>query len=84
MPDRIHPKLAQDQRPFFGQILQPKQIPLELELIVQVNIEAKEIDILRQQILGRRIGGVGEEGVGIDLASDSNQMLDKLGDPPDA
>ena len=55
MPDRIHAELAQHEWPIFGQILQAQQVTLELALVVQVNVEAKEIDILREEKFGRRI-----------------------------
>ena len=40
MPDGIHAELAQNERPIFGQILQAQQVPLELALVVQVNVKA--------------------------------------------
>src|SRR6478672_7112761 len=72
MSDRVHAEFAKDQRTLACKILQPQQIPLELVLIVEVNIETAKIGILRQQIFGRRIGGVGKEGVRINRASDSD------------
>src|SRR4026208_193560 len=48
VPNRVHPEFTKDKRALFGEILQSKKITLEVALIVQVNVEAKEIDILRQ------------------------------------
>src|SRR4030095_3077240 len=48
VPDRLHPKFAKDKRTLLGEILQSEEITLEVALLVQVNIEAKEIDVLRQ------------------------------------
>src|SRR5258708_1333994 len=79
MTDRVHTKLAKDERFFLGQILQAQQIFFELALIVQINVEAKKVDILRQEIFGRRISRVRKENVRIDCTTDSNQMFDKLG-----
>src|SRR5207244_10635892 len=62
------------------QILQPQQVAFEITLMMQVNVEAKEIDILRKQIFGRWIRRVRKENLRIDGASDSNQLFDKLGD----
>ena len=53
---------------------------LEIALIVQVNVEAAKIDILRQEIFGRRISGIRKKSVGIDCAPDPNQALDKIRD----
>ena len=45
---------------------------------MQVNVETKKIDVLRQEIFGWWIGGVGKENIRIDRAPDPNQFLDKL------
>src|ERR1700736_3496834 len=81
MSDGVHPKFAEDQRPFFGQILQPQKVTFELELAVQVNVETEKIHVLRQQILGRRIGCVGEQRRRIDGLANSDQLFDKFHDP---
>src|ERR1700688_3645303 len=47
MPDRGHAEFAQNERPFFSQILQSQQVFLKVALVVQVNVEAEKIDILR-------------------------------------
>ena len=84
MANRVHAELAENERPFFGQILQTQQILFEVALIVQINVEAEKIDILRQEIFGRRISRVGKENVGIDRAADANQFFHELGDPAHA
>src|SRR5436853_5188417 len=78
MADRVHTKLAKDERAFAGQILQAQQIPLEIALVVQINIEAAKIDILRKEVLGRRIRRVRKQHIRIESASDPNELLDKL------
>src|SRR5437667_6764916 len=78
MSDGVHAEFAQDKRMLAGEILQPQQITLEIVLVVQVNIKATKIGILRQQIFGWGISGVRKERVRIDRASDANQFLDKL------
>src|SRR5437764_14751665 len=45
MADCIHPEFAEDERTFLRQILEPQKVTLEIALIVEVNIEAKEIDV---------------------------------------
>src|SRR5690348_14450584 len=80
VPDRVHSEFAKDKRAFLGEILQSKEIPLEVALIVQVNVEAKEIDVLRQQKFGRRIGGVGIQRTRIQIATDVDEMLDEFSD----
>src|ERR1700757_1506451 len=44
MPDGVHSKLAEDERPLFRKVLQTQKVTLEIALIVQVNIETKKID----------------------------------------
>src|SRR6202043_1965510 len=75
-----HAEFAQNERPFLGQILQSQQVFLKVALVVQVNVKAEKIDILRQKIFSRRISGVGKENIRIDRASDLNQFLHKIGD----
>ena len=60
VPDRVHPEFAKDERTFFGEILKTKEIALEIALLMQVNVEAKKIDVLRKQKFCRRISGVGK------------------------
>src|ERR1051325_10057150 len=48
VPDRVHSEFSKDKRALFGEILQSKEITLEVALIVQINVEAEEIDVLRQ------------------------------------
>ena len=69
--NRVHPEFAQHKRPFFREILQTQQVTFEVALIVQVNVEAEEIDVLRQQIFRRRKTGVGKENLRIDRAPDA-------------
>ncbi len=80
--NRIHPELAQHERLFLGQVLQAKEIFFEVALVVQVDIEAAEIDVLRQEVFRRRIAGVGEEDIRVRLASDADQRLEKFGHAP--
>ena len=80
MANRVHAELAENERPFLGQVLQTQQILFELVLIVQINVEAEKIDILREEIFGRRISRVRKERVGIDRAADADQFLHELRD----
>ena len=75
MPDRIQAEFAKDQRTLFRQILQTQQVAFEIALIVQVNIETGKIDVLRQEIFGRWISGVGKKNIRIHATSDPNQFL---------
>ena len=84
MADRVHAELAQDERPVFREILQAQQVALEVALIVQVNIEAGEIDVLRQEKFRRRIARVGKKNVRIGFAPDADELLDEFGHPPHA
>src|SRR5205085_7794126 len=63
-----------------AQILQSQKIAFEVALIVQINVEAEKVDILRQQIVGRRISRVGKKNVRINRASDAHQIFDELSD----
>ena len=79
MANRVHSKFAENERTLAGQILETQKIAFKIGLVVQVDVEAKEIDILRQQILRRRISRVGKENIGVLRASDADEMFDKLG-----
>ena len=70
MPDGVHAEFPQDKRMLAGEILQPQQVTLEILLVVQVNIKTAKIGVLRQQIFGWRIRGVGKERIGINRAPD--------------
>src|SRR5882724_8604973 len=63
MPDCVHAELTQNERTLFRQILQTQQVLLEVVLIVQVNVEAKKIEILRQQIFGWWISRVRKQNI---------------------
>ena len=76
--DRVHSELAHDQGLVLRKILQAGQVALEVLAAVQVDVEGQEVDVLRQQILGRRIARVGVEGAGILAAGDVDQMLDEF------
>src|SRR5881398_2159044 len=80
VPDRIHSEFAKDERTIFDEILQTKEITLEIALLMQINVEAKKIDVLREQEFSRRISGVGELNARIEAAAHRNEMLDKLCD----
>src|SRR6202040_1918753 len=82
--DRIHPKLPQDERAIFRKILQAQQVALKVALTVEVDVEAGEVTVLREEKLRGRIAGVGEKHVRIGLTADSNQVLDKFSHAPDA
>ena len=80
MPDRVHAEFPKDERMLAGQILQPQQITLKIALVVQVNIKTGEIDVLRQQVFGRWISGIGKKDIGVVAPSDPNQFLHKFHD----
>ncbi len=58
--DCVHSEFAQDERTLFDEILQTEEITLEIALLMQVNVKAKKIDVLREQKFRRRISGVGK------------------------
>src|SRR2546423_12489782 len=80
--NRVHPEFAEDERTILGEILQAQEVTLECVLVVQVNIEAGEVAVLREEKLSRRITGVGIEDVRIGFAPDSDQVLDEFGHTP--
>src|SRR3982751_6577629 len=80
MSNRVHPKFAENERTLLSEILQTEEITFEIGLTMQVNIETKEIDILRQEKFGRRIGRVGIKRARINVATSVDEMLDELGD----
>src|SRR5436190_11445624 len=78
MPDRVHAKFPQDKRMLASEILQPQQVTLEIALVVKINIKTAKIGILRQQVFGWRISGIGKQGMRIDRAPELNQFLHKF------
>ena len=82
--NRIHPEFAEHERLFLGQVLQAQEVLFEIALIVQVDVEAAEIDVLREEIFRRRITRVGKENVRIRFASDADERFEKLRHAPHA
>ncbi len=76
----VHAEFAEDERLVVGEILQAGEVAVEVVLAVQVDIEGDEVAVLREEVFGGRVARVGEQGAGIGLASDLDQLLDKLGD----
>src|SRR6478672_12045014 len=60
MADRVHSEFPKDERTIFGKILETEQVALERVLVVQVNVEAGEVAILRQKEFRWRKAGVGK------------------------
>src|SRR5436190_3937269 len=81
MAYRVHAEFTQDEGPILGEILQAKEVALEVPLVVKINVKAGEIAVLRKEEFRRRIARVGKKHVWIDLAPDSNQLLDELRHP---
>ena len=48
MANRVHTELPQDERTLTGEILQAQKIAFEIALVMEINVEAEKIDILRQ------------------------------------
>ena len=84
MPDRIHAEFTKDERLVVGEILKTRQVAVEIILPMQVDIECHEVAVLRQEILGGRIAGVGEKRARVLLAADVDQLLDEFRNLPRA
>ena len=78
--DGVHAELPHDEGLVLGEVLESGQVALEVLPAVQVDVESQEVDVLREEVLGRRVAGVGVERAGILPAGDIDQMLDELGD----
>jgi hypothetical protein len=74
----VHANFAQDERFGFGQHLQARQIILERPLLMQINVETKEIEILRVQKLRGRIIAEGAEALGIHGFGHVRQLVQKI------
>src|SRR5438034_9665085 len=55
VPDRVHPEFAKDERTIFDQILQTKEIAIEIALLMKIIVIIKKIDVFREQEFFRRI-----------------------------
>src|SRR5256714_4478752 len=82
--DRVHPELAENERTILGEILETQEVTLERVLIVQVNVEAGEIAVLREEKFRGRIAGIRKENVRIRVAADPDQVFDEFGHAADA
>jgi hypothetical protein len=82
VPERVHPELAQQQRSIAHQVLQPEQVTPERPGVVQVDVEGREVQERQVEVLGRRIVGVGDQAIGIDLLADVGQFPEEALDPP--
>ena len=82
VPDRVHPEFTEDERLVLREVLQPGEVAVEVVLPVQVNIECREVAILRQQVFGGRITGIREQRPRVRLPADRDQFLDELCDLP--
>ncbi len=84
MANRVHAEFAEHERLVVREILQAQQVLLEVALVVQVNVEGEEVDVLRQQVLGRRITRVGIKRTRIDRAGEIDELLEEFRDAADA
>ena len=82
--DRVHAEFAEDQRLVLREILQPREVAVEVALFVEIDVEGEKIDVLRKQILGGRITRVAVKRARIGRACDADELLDKLRDAPRA
>ena len=78
--DRVHAELTHHERLVVSEVLEACQVALKVLAAVQVDVEGQEVDVLRQQILGRRIARVGVQCAGILATGNVDQMLDEFGD----
>ncbi len=74
----VHANFTQDQRLGVGDHLQAGQVILEGPLLVQIDVEADEIDVLRVQKLRRRIIAEGAKAFGIDPFGHLRQFVEKV------
>ncbi len=74
----VHPEFSQHQRFGIGNHLQTGEVILEGALLVQIDIEANEIDVLRAQKLRRRIISEGAEALRIHFLGDADQFVQKI------
>ena len=84
MPDRVHAEFPEDERLVLREVLQAREVALEILLPVQVNVERHEIAVLREQVFGRGVARVGKKRLRIGFLPDVDQPLDELDDLPRA
>ena len=80
----VHAELAHDERTVLREVLQTCEVPVEILLPVQIDVEGVEIHVRRQQVFRRRIAGIGKQHIVIGIASEIDHVLDELRDAPHA
>src|SRR5204863_3076368 len=67
--DRIDAELGEHQRLVLGEILQPREVAAKRTLLVQIDVEADEIDAVDVEVLRRREVRVADQRVAINRAN---------------
>ena len=80
MAARVEAEFRDHQRPVPGDVMQPFHIAAEGGLVLQIDVEGREISVLRLQVFGARVVRVGEEQAGRELPAGVDEPLDR---PPD-
>ena len=78
--NRVHPEFAKDERLVIGEVLQAREVAVEIVLAVEIDIESDEVAVLREQVFRWRVARVGEQGLGIGFAADVDELFDELRD----
>ena len=77
----VEAELGHHQRAIVGQVLQPREIALELLAALEVDVEGEEVEARQPQVLGRGEVDVGDQRAGVLLPGGAAQAREKALDP---
>src|ERR1700687_5086890 len=81
LAERVDAELGQDQRPVAGQAVQARQVPAELGLRMQIDVEGQEVGEVGLEVLGGGEVGVAHQGGRLDALDHAGRLPQEPGDP---
>ena len=74
---RVESHLAEDERPIAGENMQPVEVPAEVGLALEEDVERQEVEHVERQVTRRRVVGIRDELLWVDVVHDVGQLLDQ-------
>ena len=77
--DGVHAEFPEHERTVLREVLQAREVAIEVLLTVQVDVEGEKVGVLRQQVFGRRKAGVRIKHLGVHALGQEDEVLDEFG-----
>ena len=77
--DGIHAEFPEHERTVLREVLQAREVAIEVLLTVQVDVEGEKVGVLRQQVFGRGKAGVRIKHLGVHALGQEDEVLDEFG-----